>query len=126
MASIEPTPPAYDLVSEEQGICQKDEVNTDIKPGKFYFSPLTVRVTMERLSSSGFKPSSAIFVHSLAPLDTSLTRFLGENINTVKKGNTTIVPIDDKTLYNKDKKVNGLMKQLSSYTSVQGVSLFRT
>ena len=54
MASIEPTPPAYDLVSEEQGICQKDEVNTDIKPGKFYFSPLTVRVTMEKLSSSGF------------------------------------------------------------------------
>lgn len=44
MASIEPTPPAYDLVSEEQGICQKDEVNTDIKPGKFYFSPLTVLV----------------------------------------------------------------------------------
>ena len=40
----------------------------------------------------------------------------------MKKGNTTIVPIDDKTLYNKDKKVNGLMKQLSSYTSVQGVS----
>ena len=44
MASIEPTPPAYDLVSEEQGICQKDEVNTDIKPGKFYISPLTVRL----------------------------------------------------------------------------------
>ena len=40
----------------------------------------------------------------------------------MKKGNTTIVPIDDKTLYNKDKKVNGLIKQLSSYTSVQGVS----
>ena len=41
----------------------------------------------------------------------------------MKKGNTTIVPIDDKTLYNKDKKVNGLIKQLSSYTSVQGVSV---
>ena len=44
MASVEPSPPAYDLVSEEQGICQKDEVNTDIKPGEFDFSPLTVRV----------------------------------------------------------------------------------
>jgi len=82
MASVEPAPPAYEYnigeegEAEQQGICQKDEVNTDIKPG--------------------------------------------ENINTVKKGNTTIVPIDDKTLYNKDKKVNGLMKQLSSYTSVQG------
>jgi len=82
MASVEPAPPAYEYnigeegEAEQQGICQKDEVNTDIKPG--------------------------------------------ENINTVKKGNTTIVPIDDKTLYNKDKKVNGLIKQLSSYTSVQG------
>ena len=35
MASIEPSPPAFDLASEEQGICQKDEVNTEIKPGKF-------------------------------------------------------------------------------------------
>lgn len=76
MSSVEPTPPSFDLGSEEQGICQKDEVNTEIKPG--------------------------------------------ENINTVKKGNTTIVPIDDKTLYNKDKKIDGLIRQLSSYTSVQG------
>ena len=42
MASVEPTPPAYDLAAEEQAICQKDEVNTDIKPGKFkthFFTP---------------------------------------------------------------------------------------
>ena len=41
MASVEPQPPSYDLCSEEQGICQKDEVNTEIKPGKFCFNPLT-------------------------------------------------------------------------------------
>ena len=39
MASIEPSPPAFDLASEEQGICQKDEVNTEIKPGKFEAIP---------------------------------------------------------------------------------------
>ena len=39
----------------------------------------------------------------------------------LKHTNTAIVPIQDKTLYNKDQKINGLMKQLSSYTSVHGV-----
>ena len=51
MASIEPSPPAFDLASEEQGICQKDEVNTEIKPGKFSGYKIYIMYNILRFSS---------------------------------------------------------------------------
>ena len=65
------------------------------------------------------EPTAPAYEEEAAPVDI----VSGGNGAPLKVGNTaTIVPIQDKTLYSKDQKVNGLLKALGSYTSVAAVS----
>ena len=59
-----------------------------------------------------------------APNDTHIHIISKNKINAAQASTNTdtSVAIQDKTLYSKDQKVNGLLKQLGSYTSVTAVS----